>query len=89
MQYFHCYGPTPIDKKNHPDLRNLSNACKLISKYLKKDTIVIFESTVYPGCTEEFCKPILEKYSKLKFNKDFYLGYSPERIDPGKSKKKN
>ena len=80
--------PTPIDKKNHPDLRNLSNACKLISKYLKKDTIVIFESTVYPGCTEEFCKPILEKYSKLKFNKDFYLGYSPERIDPGKSKKK-
>ena len=80
--------PTPVDKKNNPDLKNLSNACKLISKYLKKNTIVIFESTVYPGCTEEFCKSILEKYSSLKLNKDFYLGYSPERINPGKSKKK-
>ena len=80
--------PTPVDKKNNPDLSNLSNACKLISKYLKKNTIVIFESTVYPGCTEEFCKSILEKNSNLKLNKDFYLGYSPERINPGRSKKK-
>ncbi len=80
--------PTPVDKKNLPDLRNLSNACKLISEYLKKNSIVIFESTVYPGCTEEFCKSILEKYSNLKLNKDFYLGYSPERINPGRSKKK-
>ena len=80
--------PTPVDKKNLPDLRNLSNACKLISEYLKQNSIVIFESTVYPGCTEEFCKSILEKYSNLKLNKDFYLGYSPERINPGRSKKK-
>ena len=80
--------PTPVNKYNKPNLSNLADACKLVAKILKKNSIIIFESTVYPGCTEEFCKPIIEKYSKLKFNKDFFLGYSPERINPGKSKKK-
>ena len=75
--------PTPIDKKNIPDLSHLINASKLIAKLLKKKNIVIYESTVYPGATEEICVPILEKYSKLKYNKDFFCGYSPERINPG------
>tara|TARA_B100000965_G_scaffold59287_1_gene45345 strand:- start:3006 stop:4268 length:1263 start_codon:yes stop_codon:yes gene_type:complete len=79
--------PTPIDKKNNPDLSILFNATKMIGKILKKNDIVIYESTVYPGCTEEDCVPILEKYSKFKYNKDFFCGYSPERINPGDKKR--
>ena len=75
--------PTPIDKFKKPDLTYLKNASKLVGQFLKKNNIVIYESTVYPGATEEICVPILEKNSSLKFNKDFYCGYSPERINPG------
>lgn len=75
--------PTPIDKNRKPDLNPLLLACKTIGKILKNDDIVIFESTVYPGCTEEDCVPMLEKHSGLQFNKDFFCGYSPERINPG------
>ena len=75
--------PTPIDEVNQPNLQPLKTACKMIGGILNKKDIVIFESTVYPGCTEEFCVPILEKTSQLKFNKDFFCGYSPERINPG------
>jgi len=75
--------PTPIDKHKKPDLTPLLKASESIGKVLKKDDIVIYESTVYPGATEEDCVPILEKVSGLKFNKDFYCGYSPERINPG------
>lgn len=78
--------PTPIDKLKRPDLKLLNAACKMVGSFLKKDDIIIFESTVYPGCTEEVCIPILEKFSKLKFNYDFYCGYSPERISPGDKK---
>ena len=75
--------PTPIDKHNKPDLLPLKKASETIGNVLKKDDIVIYESTVYPGATEEVCVPILEKLSSLVFNKDFYCGYSPERINPG------
>ncbi len=75
--------PTPIDKHKRPDLRPLLGASESIGKVLTKDDIVIYESTVYPGATEERCVPILEKFSRLKFNVDFYCGYSPERINPG------
>lgn len=75
--------PTPIDKNKRPDLTPLIKASETIGKVLKKDDIVIYESTVYPGATEEDCVPILEKFSNLKFNQDFYCGYSPERINPG------
>jgi UDP-N-acetyl-D-galactosamine dehydrogenase len=75
--------PTPIDKYNHPDLRLLYQASETVGKYLKKGDIVIYESTVYPGVTEEECAPVLEKASGLKFNIDFSCGYSPERINPG------
>lgn len=75
--------PTPIDKFKAPDLRPLLKASELVAKYLSKGDIVIYESTVYPGCTEEDCVPILEEYSGLTFNKDFFCGYSPERINPG------
>ena len=75
--------PTPIDDDKRPDLSPLESACKLIGSILKKDDIVVFESTVYPGITEEFCGPILEKVSNLKQGVDFKLGYSPERINPG------
>jgi UDP-N-acetyl-D-galactosamine dehydrogenase len=75
--------PTPIDQFNKPDLTPLFNATHLVASLLNKGDIVIYESTVYPGCTEEDCVPILEKVSSLKFNKDFYCGYSPERINPG------
>ena len=75
--------PTPIDKYKRPDLTPLLKASESIGNILKKDDIVIYESTVYPGATEEECVPILEKFSKLKFNKDFFCGYSPERINPG------
>lgn len=75
--------PTPVDSKKTPDLGMLKNATKTVAKNLKNKSIVVFESTVYPGCTEEICIPILEKYSKLKLNKNFSVGYSPERINPG------
>lgn len=75
--------PTPIDRYNAPDLTPLMKASEMLGKVLKPNDIVIYESTVYPGCTEEDCVPILEKFSRLKFNKDFYVGYSPERIVPG------
>jgi len=78
--------PTPIDTNKNPDLSPLMNATKMVSQFLDKDNIVIYESTVYPGATEEECVPILEKISKLKYNKDFYCGYSPERINPGDKK---
>lgn len=75
--------PTPVDKNNRPDLTPLYKASESVGKMLKKGDIVIYESTVYPGVTEEECIPILEKISGLKFNQDFYAGYSPERINPG------
>lgn len=75
--------PTPIDRYKKPDLTPLLNASKMLGKIIKTGDVVIYESTVYPGCTEEDCVPILEKYSSLKFNQDFYCGYSPERINPG------
>ena len=75
--------PTPIDEHKRPNLTPLIKASETIGKVLKKDDIVIYESTVYPGATEERCVPILEKFSGLKFNEDFYCGYSPERINPG------
>jgi UDP-N-acetyl-D-galactosamine dehydrogenase len=75
--------PTPIDQFKSPDLNPLKSASQMIGGYLKKGDIVIYESTVYPGCTEEVCVPILEKHSGLKFNQEFYCGYSPERINPG------
>ncbi len=75
--------PTPIDQFKSPDLTPLLKASEMLGTVLKKEDIVIYESTVYPGCTEEDCVPILEKYSGLKFNIDFYCGYSPERINPG------
>jgi UDP-N-acetyl-D-galactosamine dehydrogenase len=75
--------PTPIDSSNRPDLTPLIKSSENIGKVLKKDDIVIYESTVYPGVTEEVCVPVLEKTSGLVFNKDFFAGYSPERINPG------
>jgi UDP-N-acetyl-D-galactosamine dehydrogenase len=75
--------PTPIDKNNRPNLTPLIKASETVGKVLKKDDIVIYESTVYPGATEEDCVPVLEKFSNLKFNEEFYCGYSPERINPG------
>ena len=75
--------PTPIDENKKPDLLPISNATQMISKILKKNDLVIYESTFFPGATEEFCVPILETNSGLKFNKDFFCGYSPERINPG------
>ena len=78
--------PTPINTDKTPDLSYLSSASKNISNILKKGDIVVFESTVYPGAVEEFCVPIIEKFSGLIFNKDFFCGYSPERINPGDKK---
>jgi UDP-N-acetyl-D-galactosamine dehydrogenase len=75
--------PTPIDKFKAPDLTPLLKATEMVGKILKKGDLVIYESTVYPGCTEEDCIPVLEKESDLVFNEDFYCGYSPERINPG------
>ncbi len=79
--------PTPIDSKDQPDLSILFSATQLVASVLSKGDIVIYESTVYPGCTEEDCVPILEKHSKLKYNKDFFCGYSPERVSPGDKKR--
>ena len=75
--------PTPVTKDKQPDLHLLRTASKMIGEVLKKRDIVIYESTVYPGCTEEDCVPVLEEFSRLKYNQDFYCGYSPERINPG------
>ena len=75
--------PTPVDKYNRPDLTPLYRASETVGKVLSPGGVVIYESTVYPGCTEEECVPVLEKYSSLKFNRDFFCGYSPERINPG------
>ncbi len=75
--------PTPIDRHKKPDLTPLLKASESVGKVLKKGDIVIYESTVYPGATEEDCVPILERESGLKFNRDFFCGYSPERINPG------
>ena len=78
--------PTPVNKNNNPDLSPIKKASKSIGNILKKNDIVIYECTVYPGATEEICVPILEKFSGLKFNIDFFCGYSPERINPGDKK---
>jgi len=78
--------PTPVKKNKTPDLSYLYSASKIVAYNLKKNDLVIYESTVYPGLTEEKCVPVLETYSKLKFNKDFFVGYSPERLSPGDSK---
>jgi UDP-N-acetyl-D-glucosamine/UDP-N-acetyl-D-galactosamine dehydrogenase len=75
--------PTPIDEHKRPDLTPLIKASETIGKVLKPGDIVIYESTVYPGATEEDCVPVLEEHSGLKFNQDFFCGYSPERINPG------
>ena len=75
--------PTPVDSGNNPDFNALINASKSIASVLKKEDIVVFESTVFPGATEEICVPIIEKNCNLIFNKDFFVGYSPERINPG------
>ncbi|MBC7475804.1 MAG: nucleotide sugar dehydrogenase, partial [Candidatus Sericytochromatia bacterium] len=75
--------PTPVDANKRPDLSFLALASKSIGKYLQEESIVVYESTVYPGVTEEYCMPILEKYSGLKYGTDFNVGYSPERINPG------
>src|ERR1035437_5652138 len=75
--------PTPVDDHKRPDLRPLIGASETIGKVLKTGDIVIYESTVYPGCTEEDCVPVLERVSGLKYNQDFFCGYSPERINPG------
>ncbi|PQB07848.1 UDP-N-acetyl-D-galactosamine dehydrogenase [Polaribacter filamentus] len=81
--YYIVTVPTSVDKNNQPVLKPLLSASKTIAKYLKKEDIVIYESTVYPGATEEDCIPVLEKVSGFVFNKDFFVGYSPERISPG------
>ena len=80
--------PTPLKKSNKPDLGPLKSASQIVGKKIKKGDIVIYESTVYPGCTEEDCVPILEKTSGLAYNVDFFCGYSPERINPGDKKRK-
>jgi len=75
--------PTPVDEFKKPDLKILLEASKMVGQIIKKEDLIIYESTVYPGCVEEECVPILEEFSQLKFNKDFFCGYSPERINPG------
>jgi len=81
--YYIVTVPTPVDKNNRPNLKALYRASEVVGKVLKKDDIVIYESTVYPGVTEDECVPVLEKVSGLAFNVDFFAGYSPERINPG------
>lgn len=83
VNYFIVTVPTPVDEFKKPDLRPVESASRTVGKMLKKGDVAIFESTVFPGCTEEICVPILEKESGLKFNVDFFCGYSPERINPG------
>jgi UDP-N-acetyl-D-galactosamine dehydrogenase len=84
VNYFIVTVPTPVDEYKTPDLTPLIKASETVGKVLKKNDVVIYESTVYPGCTEEDCVPVLEKHSGLKFNVDFFCGYSPERINPGR-----
>ncbi len=84
--YYIITVPTPVDNLNNPDLSLLLSASEIVAKHLKKNDIVIYESTVFPGCTEEICAPLIEKISGLKFNFDFFCGYSPERINPGDKK---
>ena len=86
LKFANCFiiaVPTPVKKNKNPDLSFLIKASKIIGKIIKKGDLIVYESTVYPGCTEDKCVPILEKFSGLKFNKDFFCGYSPERINPG------
>ena len=86
LKFANCFiitVPTPIDKLKNPDLQPLLSASKMIGGIIKKGDLIIYESTVYPGCVEEECVPILEKFSKLNFNQGFFCGYSPERINPG------
>ena len=86
LKFVNCFiisVPTPVDKFKKPDLNPLLKASKMVGSIIKKNDLIIYESTVYPGCTEEECVPILEKFSGLEFNKDFFCGYSPERINPG------
>lgn len=83
VNYFIVTVPTPVDEYRKPDLRPLQSASKTVGAVIKKGDIVIYESTVYPGCTEEDCVPIIEQVSGLKYNVDFFCGYSPERINPG------
>ena len=75
--------PTPVDNNNHPDLKPLWGASETVGKVINKGDIVVYESTVYPGVTEEECLPVVERVSGLKYNEDFFAGYSPERINPG------
>ena len=82
-QVFIVTVPTPVDQANRPDMTPLVKASETVGKVLKAGDVVIYESTVYPGATEEVCVPVLEKFSGLKFNQDFFCGYSPERINPG------
>ena len=82
-QIYIITAPTPVNDQNQPDLSPVLNATELVAEHLQKNCIVIFESTVYPGATEEECVPVLEKHSGLKFNQDFFVGYSPERVNPG------
>ena len=84
--YFIVTVPTPVDKNNRPDLTSLMRASETIGKVIDRGAVVVFESTVYPGATEEDCIPVIEKVSGLKFNVDFFAGYSPERINPGDKK---
>ena len=91
LEHQNCYivtVPTPIDLNKKPDLTAIKAASKIVGRFLNIGDIVIYESTVYPGCTEEVCVPILEEISGLEFNKDFFCGYSPERINPGDKKHK-
>src|SRR5690606_15243023 len=81
--YYIITVPTPVDKNNRPDLTPLYKSSETVGKVLKKGDIVIYESTVYPGVTEDECIPVLERVSGLKYNEDFFAGYSPERINPG------
>ena len=85
-KFFIVAVPTPVDKYNVPDLKPLRGSSNTVGSVLKKGDYVVYESTTYPGCTEEDCLPILEKLSGLKMGKDFKLGYSPERINPGDKK---
>src|SRR5882757_2450257 len=85
-RFFIVAVPTPVDKYNVPDLKPLISASETVGKVLKKGDYVVYESTTYPGCTEEDCLPVLEKVSGLKMGIDFKLGYSPERINPGDKK---
>lgn len=88
INFFVVSVPTPVDDENQPNFEYIISASKLVAKYLKKGDYVVYESTVYPGATEEVCLPILLNNSQLIINKDFYLGYSPERINPGDKNKK-